>query len=289
MEKMTIQAVFRQSPYKIDVGFLSHGDIFNQVMKKIITAVVILLIVVLIAFGIKHFFFTEPPISYLSVSVTRMDVEEAVLATGALEPVKQVNVGAQVNGQLTEDVAWSGTAVTGVYRFLKKVWTLFDKVDLKKTVGLTHDEKVIINKAIQNVRDRVLSMKFNTAISALMELSNHMAEMEKIPFEMYREFIKLLSIFAPYICDEIWEKLGNETFLINEKFPDVDEKFLKTEMLKIPVSVNGKTRAVIDVKFGTGIDVLTKIATENPAVKKHIAGEVKKIIATENKFINIIV
>lgn len=100
MEKMTIQAVFRQSPYKIDVGFLSHGGIFNQVMKKIITAVVILLVVVLIAFGIRHFFFTEPPISYLSVSVTRMDVEEAVLATGALEPVKQVNVGAQVNGQL---------------------------------------------------------------------------------------------------------------------------------------------------------------------------------------------
>lgn len=69
-------------------------------MKKIITTIVVLLVAALAVFGIRHFFFKEAPLSYLSIPVVRMDIEEAVLATGALEPIKQVNVGAQVNGQL---------------------------------------------------------------------------------------------------------------------------------------------------------------------------------------------
>jgi leucyl-tRNA synthetase len=191
-------------------------------------------------------------------------------------------------GPFTEDVAWSTTAIMGVHRFLKKAWSLFNKVDMSKSVQMTHADKVITNKTIINVRDRVLNMKFNTAVSALMEFANHMAELEKLPFVMYVEFIKLLSLFAPYICDEIWEKLEQKTFLINEKFSDADEKLLENDTIKIPVSINGKMRVAIEVKLGTNIDELTQIAKSNPSVQKYITGDIKKIIAIENRFINII-
>jgi RND family efflux transporter, MFP subunit len=69
-------------------------------MKKTIAVIIILLVAALLALGARHFFFAEAPPSYLTVPVVRADIEEAVLATGALEPIKQVNVGAQVNGQL---------------------------------------------------------------------------------------------------------------------------------------------------------------------------------------------
>jgi len=190
-------------------------------------------------------------------------------------------------GPFTENVAWSSTSIMGVHRFLKKVWDLFDKVD--RNVNPNEEDKVIINQGIKNTTDRILSMKFNTAISGLMEFANYMTRLSKIPFLMYSEFIKLLSLFAPYMCDEIWEKLGNKTFLLNEKFSIIDEKYLISNTINIPVSINGKKRSVVNVKSGIDIDELANIAKQDPAIKKYLNGDIKKIISIKDKFINFII
>jgi len=190
-------------------------------------------------------------------------------------------------GPFTEAVSWSSTSIMGVHRFLKKVWSLFDKVINIDIINKS--DKVIINKSIKSVRDRVLSMKFNTAISALMEFANYMEKLEKIPKSLYSEFIKLLSLFAPYMCDEIWEKLGYKTFLLNEKFSDINDEYLENNVINIPVSINGKKRSVITVSSGLEIDELQNIAMQDPNVLKFITTNIKKVIAVKDKFINFVI
>ncbi len=192
-------------------------------------------------------------------------------------------------GPFTEDVAWSEETIMGVHRFLNKIVNLFDKVDMDKNISLSDEDLAVMHKSIKNVSERIDTMKFNTAVSSLMEYANYMASKDKIPYELYKEFIKLLSPFAPYLSDELWERLGNKDFIIKENFSSFDEKYLLSENVDIVVSVNGKKRAIINLPINTSKEEMEKLALQNEVIKKYITSEIKKIIAVENKFINIVI
>ena len=174
----------------------------------------------------------------------------------------------------------------GVYRFVNKVYGLF-----KKVAHIQPNEKDLraMHKCILEVTDRIDQMKFNTAVSSLMEYVNYMSSMEKIPEEMYLTLLKLLSPFTPHLAEEMWARMGKTTLIVAEAWPKGDPKLAQENEVTIAVQICGKVRGTITLpKDAPRADVeAAALAVEN--VKRQLEGkEIKKIIVVPNKICNIV-
>jgi leucyl-tRNA synthetase len=134
-------------------------------------------------------------------------------------------------------------------------------------------------------------MKFNTPISSFMEFFNYISERKnefgKIEIE---RVLKLLSPFAPHLCEELWNVIGNKESILLEKWPEADPSLIKEEKVTLIVQVDGKVRERIEVEIDTSKEDAEKIVLENETVKKWVEGkEIKEVFFVENKLINICV
>jgi leucyl-tRNA synthetase len=148
------------------------------------------------------------------------------------------------------------------------------------------------------------SFHFNTAISALMELTNEMyiytendegyskgdeAAVELLR-ESYKNLLLLLAPMAPHLCDEIWERWGESETIFSRRLPVADEQFMASDIYTLVVQVNGKVRSNIEVELGTDRDTLEKKALGEDRVRKFIDGkEIVKVIVVPDKLVNIVV
>ena len=144
-------------------------------------------------------------------------------------------------------------------------------------------------------------MRFNTAIAAIMELSNDLRQFagamdrtdagDRAVFsEGLRSLIALLSPIAPHICDELWVRMGEEPSLFEREWPQVDESLLAADTVTLVVQVNGKVRDNMDVPAGTDMDLAAEQAQERERVRKFTEGkEIVKVIKVPEKLINIVV
>ena len=111
-------------------------------------------------------------------------------------------------GPFEQEIAWSTDSMVGSRRFLDKVWNLQNKVSDK---FVDNEEMIILlNKTIKKVGEDIASFNANTAISSMMILANKLESEEKISKETYLSFIKILSPFAPHICEELWKKFNGK-------------------------------------------------------------------------------
>ncbi len=189
-------------------------------------------------------------------------------------------------GPFDQVAMWSEESLMGVYRFVNKVYGLF-----KKVVNVKASEKDLraMHKCILDVTERIDQMKFNTAVSSLMEYVNYMSSMEKIPEEMYLTLLKLLSPFTPHLSEEMWARMGKTTLIITEAWPKGDAKLAQDNEVTIAVQICGKVRGTITIqKDAPRSDVeAAALAVEN--VKRQLEGkEIKKIIVVPNKICNIV-
>ena len=158
----------------------------------------------------------------------------------------------------------------------------------------------ILHKTIRKVTDDIESLKFNTAVSALMILFNEIERTEVQPRSgevepqvgpIFETFLKLLASFAPFMTEEIWrEKLGHKTSIHKEPWPVADEKYLKDETVTIAVQINGRTREIITMPASVSEKEVSKAAQKDGKISKHLSGkEIKKTIFVQDKIINFIV
>lgn len=187
-------------------------------------------------------------------------------------------------GDYTAAAPWSDTSVKGCRRFLERVAGM---TDLVSADGSTDVAEADIHKTVKKVSSDIENMKFNTAIAALMTLSNTFYSAGKISREQLVTFIKLLCPFAPHICEEIWEAEGGTTFLSLEKWPEYDEAKTVDETIEIAVQVNGKLRGRITVP--KDISKEDAIAQGRAAIGDKAAGTVVKEIYVPGKIVNIVV
>ena len=187
-------------------------------------------------------------------------------------------------GDYAAAAPWSDTSVKGCRRFLERVAGM---TDLVSADGSTNVAEADIHKTVKKVSSDIENMKFNTAIAALMTLSNTFYSAGKISREQLETFIKLLCPFAPHICEEIWEAEGGTTFLSLEKWPDYDEAKTVDETIEIAVQVNGKLRGRITVP--KDISKEDAIAQGKAAIGDKAAGTVVKEIYVPGKIVNIVV
>ncbi|MGL5122618.1 MAG: leucine--tRNA ligase [Fusobacteriaceae bacterium] len=209
-----------------------------------------------------------------------------------------------------KELEWNENGLAGAQRFLTRLWKIVDEnVSNIENSPINYNEisktdKKIIKKLHQTIKKVTDSMEnnyhFNTAIAANMELLNEIQDYlnsddkslssKKILGELLNKVVIMLSPFVPHYCDELWEKLGNKTYLFNEKWVEYIEELTESQELVIAVQVNGKVRGTIEIDKDIKKEELEKIALAHENVVKHIDGlEIKKIIVIPGKIVNIVV
>ena len=192
-------------------------------------------------------------------------------------------------GPLEASKPWSDQGVEGAHRFIDRVYRMIVENNF------VQDEEVseldtIYNQTVKKVTTDFESLAFNTAISQMMIFTNEVYRIGKIDKEKAEGFVKLISCIIPHVGEEMWEKLGHDHTIAYEAWPTYDESKLKTNTIKMAVSVNGKLRATIEVPLDMSEEELKEIAFKEEGVIRHTEGKViKKVIVVKNKIVNIVV
>jgi leucyl-tRNA synthetase len=201
-------------------------------------------------------------------------------------------------GPLEAVKPWSMKGVEGVYRFLGRVWRLFiddrsDEVKLLDGVKDVEPDRETLRRlhlAIQKVTDDLDNMRFNTAIAAMMELTNYLTPLAVRPRYVLEPFVLLLSPFAPHLAEELWHALGHHESLAYEPWPKYDPALLTTEETEVVVQINGKVRSRLTLPAGLDDETLKQRVLADPGVRALLEGkQVKKVIPVKGKLVNIVI
>jgi leucyl-tRNA synthetase len=186
-------------------------------------------------------------------------------------------------GPWEQSANWSEDTLRGVERFLKRVEALSDNLT---DDALTADDERLMHKLIADVTERLENMKFNTAISAMMEYLNAFGG--KMPRPAYKILLQMLNPFAPHLTEEMWEKLGFGDMMVFEPWPTFDASKLVETQVTMVVSVNGKRAAEFVVPVDA--DEATVVTAAKDAAGAKIDGcEIIKTIVVPKKLINFVV
>ncbi|MFV0421436.1 leucine--tRNA ligase [Oleidesulfovibrio sp.] len=211
------------------------------------------------------------------------------------------------------DFDWSESGIEGANRFVNRVWRLVE--DLPEGMpsmqpcssteadcingtakDIRYKEHAAVKKAGADIQNR---FQFNTAISAVMELVNalYLAREElgadeggkRVLSSAVSSVLAMLAPITPHICEELWEQLGHTDMLAGQPWPEYDEKALVKDELVIPISVNGKLRAKLNVPASISKEELEKLALEEANVVRHTEGlTIRKVIVVLGKMVNVV-
>ncbi|OUV10036.1 MAG: leucine--tRNA ligase [Verrucomicrobiaceae bacterium TMED86] len=200
-------------------------------------------------------------------------------------------------GPLDQDKPWAMKGVEGVHRFLAKVWRLAFvenqesqwELSGKIVAGENADLAKITHQTIKKVQEAIETLRFNTAISSMMECANAYTAAGEIPRHLFLTFLKLLNPFAPHLSEEINSALGESELLSEQSWPVLDESLLVESEIQIIVQVNGKLRARLTVPADISKADLEAQALADANVTTHTDGKtVRKVIVIPGKLVNIV-
>jgi len=207
-----------------------------------------------------------------------------------------------------QSLEWSDKAVNGAYRFLRKFWTMvLNRIDdISNVDDIDPDDffndaqkelRKETHKTIAKVSDDIgRRYTFNTAIAAIMSLSNRVSRYQidtdldrKVVREALESMVLLLSPIVPHICNHLWTELGHQTAVVNELWPTFNEDLTVDATLEIVIQINGKLRARLNVAANIDEETLKELAFNEPKIAKLIAEQtIKKTIVVPGKLINIV-
>ncbi|MBD3225127.1 MAG: class I tRNA ligase family protein, partial [Caldithrix sp.] len=200
-------------------------------------------------------------------------------------------------GPLKDMKSWSMKGLEGVHRFINRSWRLIideEKDQLNREVVAeepTREQLRILHNTIKKVTEDIEDMAFNTAISALMIFVNEVNKWSKRPVSILDPFVRLLNPFVPHVAEELWQKLGQKESLAYEAWPSYNEDYLKQTEIEIPVQINGKLRATIQVEAEIAADkqrLQDFTLTQEKVGKRLTEKAIKRIIVIPNKLVNIV-
>jgi len=193
-----------------------------------------------------------------------------------------------------KEAAWSDEGVVGASRFLNRVWAQGEAVLGDRAQG-TGDRSLTrkMHQTIAAVTQRIDRFEMNTAVSALMELSNAIGDAlgrgDDVR-EAYIVLLKLLHPFAPHVTEELWAMLGGEGFILTSGWPVADPELMKEDVVTVVVQVNGKLRGQVEVPAGSLEGQVFAAVDANPAVQKWLTGkEIVKRVYIPGKLVNVVI
>ena len=191
-------------------------------------------------------------------------------------------------GDYEKAAPWSENSVRGCKRFVDRVWNLAENVTPEE--GYSAALESAFHKTIRKVTSDIESMKFNTAIAALMALMNDISAKGSITRGELKTFLTLLNPFAPHITEEMWENAGFEGTMTYTAWPEYDEAKTVDKEIEIPVQVNGKLRSVLKIAADADKDTILAAAKADAKIVAFLDGKVPvKEIFVPGKMVNLIV
>jgi leucyl-tRNA synthetase len=197
-------------------------------------------------------------------------------------------------GPLAATKPWSTRSVEGVHRFLARVYRVFVRGEDAPPVSddePDRDQLRTLHATIRRVTDDIDGLRFNTAISAMMEFMNAASKWKSVPRSVAEPFVLLLAPFAPHLAEEAWRALGHEDTLAYAPWPAYDVAYLEADTLEIAVQVNGKLRGSITVPAGAPREDLLAAARDHENVAKYLNGgaTVRKEVVVPGRLVNFVV
>ncbi|MFN3813948.1 MAG: class I tRNA ligase family protein [Aquificaceae bacterium] len=234
-----------------------------------------------------------------------VDPEEAIKKYGA----DTVRLYILFASPVEKDFEWTEEGVQGAYRFLRRFWNYFHQnMDSIKNVSISRRELKDLQKDARHVRQKthetlkrylrsMQDLSFNTSIASIMELLNTLQEFkpkEGKDYQVLREAIEtivfMLYPITPHLCEELWSSLGYTESIVFYTFPEPDEEALKIEQIEIPIQINGRYRATVNLPMDADEELAKEIALKNERIKQLVNGrEIKKVIYIKNRLLNLVV
>ena len=190
-------------------------------------------------------------------------------------------------GDYEKAAPWSENGVKGCKRFIDRVWNLNEIV--KDGDGYSKELESSFHKTVKKVSDDIESMKFNTAIAALMTLLNEIYDKGSVTKGELKTFLTLLNPFAPHVTEEIWATQGFGGMLANGNWVDYDEEKTVDATIEVPVQICGKLRATVTIEKDAEAATAISAAKNDEKVKELLSGkQIIKEIYVPGKIINIV-
>ncbi|UUV98331.1 leucine--tRNA ligase [Vagococcus luciliae] len=196
-------------------------------------------------------------------------------------------------GPLDGSIAWSEKGLEGSRKFLDRVWRLFidENFVLRDRITKHNDGALtkVYHQTVKKVTEDYANLHFNTAISQLMTFVNEAYKADALPVEYMNGFLQLLAPVAPFISEELWERMRNKGSISYVAWPTYDESALVEDTIEVIFQVNGKVRGKEVVARDLSKEALETLAMENDAVKNQLEGKtIRKVIVVPNKLVNIV-
>ena len=188
------------------------------------------------------------------------------------------------------DSEWDERGIDGVYRFINRFWHL---VEDNKDCGIaaTKEMEKTRHKLVYDITTRLEGFSLNTVVSGFMEYNNKLLEIAKKEGGIDKETLETMTIliapFAPHIAEELWERLGHENSVFDNKWPEYDKAKMVDDEVKVAVQINGKTKTVIEVAADISKDDV--IAKAKEALGDKLSGNIIKEIYVPKKIVNLVV
>jgi leucyl-tRNA synthetase len=190
-------------------------------------------------------------------------------------------------GPLEVSKPWSTRGITGVKRFLDRIWRaaeipLTDEAPPEPLLRLLH-------KTIRKVSTDTAKLEFNTAIAQMMIFMNEAAGLPSMPRALWQPFVLLLSPYAPHLAEELWAKLGGAPSVCLQKWPAWDESLAAEQSVEVVFQINGKIRAKEDLPAGLSEADTREKALANSRMRELLQGkEIRKVIVVPGKLVNVV-
>lgn len=207
-----------------------------------------------------------------------------------------------------DQLEWNDNAIDGAWRFLSRVWQLvenrYQKVDREATYSADSDDDKDMererNAAIKKTTEDIGAYKFNTAVSNLMILMNRIdryqvaadqPNRQALLNKSIRDIVRMLSVIAPHMCEELWQKMGyTDESITRTSWPIFDESALKKDVIRVVAQINGKVRGQFDVPADITEEELKKIILADAKIQEHVAGkEIRRFIYVPGKLASLVV
>ncbi|MCI7642804.1 MAG: leucine--tRNA ligase [Lentisphaeria bacterium] len=191
-------------------------------------------------------------------------------------------------GPLEATKPWNTKGVEGVFRFLRRSYRMVVDTPVVE-MELTPEQNKLMHATISKVTSDLDNFSFNTAISQLMIFVNEFSKCERMPRVAAENFVKLLSVFAPHLGEELWQYLGHNESIAYEKWPEFDPAALIENEVEILVQLCGKAKAKIMMPADADNELMEKLALADEAVQNALGGRpVRKVICVKGRLVNIV-
>ena len=202
------------------------------------------------------------------------------------------------------DMEWSSSGVEGSWRFLNKLWKFVinlpkDKKLKKLPINLSKKNQELISimhRTINDVTKAIDEFHFNLAVASIRSLFNALSSYEIneeddkiVVIHVTENLLILINPMVPHLAEELWSKLENKGIISNENWPKVDLSYIQKNSVKIPIQVNGKVRAVVEIPIDSDKNDIKEIALKEENVVKFLNTKPKKVIIIPNRVVNFVV